>query len=56
MHHVDFQIKSLKSLNQVHFNKFKTYKATWALRWQPQRRIGWHDTQIGPPNHASTLN
>jgi hypothetical protein len=28
---------------------------TWALQWQPQGKIGWHDTQIGPPNHALTL-
>jgi hypothetical protein len=28
---------------------------TWALQWQPQGKIGWRDTQIGPPNHASTL-
>jgi hypothetical protein len=34
---------------------FKTYKATWTLQWQAQGKIGWHDTQIGPPNHASTL-
>jgi hypothetical protein len=27
---------------------------TWPLQWQPQGKIGWHDTQIGPPNHAST--
>jgi len=28
---------------------------TWALQWQPQGKIGWCDTQVGPPNHASTL-
>jgi len=28
---------------------------TWALQWQPQGIIGWCDTQIGPPNHALTL-
>ncbi len=28
---------------------------TWALQWQPQGKIGWHDTQIEPPNHALTL-
>jgi hypothetical protein len=33
----------------------KTYKATWALQWQPQGKIRWCDTQIGPPNHALTF-
>jgi len=31
------------------------YKITWALQWQPQSIIGWRDTQIGPPIHASIL-
>jgi hypothetical protein len=28
---------------------------TWALQWQSQGKIRWHDTQIGPPNRALTL-
>jgi hypothetical protein len=24
------------------------------MQWQPQGKIGWHDIQIGPPNHALT--
>jgi hypothetical protein len=34
---------------------FNTYKASWALQWQPEGKIGLHNIQIGPPNHTLTL-
>jgi hypothetical protein len=47
-------IFKLRSLTKFILIKFNIYKATWALQWQPQGKIGFCDTQIGPPICART--